>query len=92
MIAAILATVAGRKWEIGVMIVLCAAALLLWHADRRSQYALGAADTKAEFERIINASKDLIGNEKQAALDAASAAARRVCVEQGLPPSDCEDL
>jgi hypothetical protein len=68
------------------------AALTLWQADRRSQYQLGIAAANAEFQKIIQTSEGLIGNEKDAASAAATAAARKLCEQEGADPSACTDL
>ena len=76
-----------------VGIVAVAAALFLaWQADRAWQRAAGAKEVRAEYERIIEQSKVLTNAEKDATLDAASAAAARVCHDAGLPADACEGL
>lgn len=88
MIGAIIA----RNWQAAAGMVAVAAILLLWQADRRAQFALGASETRAKYERLINKSKELTDDEKAAAIAAGTAAARSVCIEQKLPPADCEGL
>lgn len=80
-----------RHWLAVTLLVGAGALALTWHMDRRAQYQLGVADTKAAFEQAIAKSTELIGHEKDAANRAASAAARRVC-EQAGDISACTDL
>lgn len=80
------------NWQLAIAALAIGAILLLWNADRKSQFSLGVATANAKFHETIERSKGLVRNEKDAAIAAASAAARDVCERAGLDPADCEDL
>lgn len=56
------------------------------------QRADGANKMRVEYETALKNAKDLTDVQTKSASDAASSAARRVCIEEGVDPSYCSDL
>lgn len=80
------------NWKYAAIGLALVAVFTLWQADRRSQYQLGVAAANSEFQKAIQQSEGLIGDEKNTASAAATAAARKLCEQEGADPSACTDL
>ncbi len=80
-----------KYWRVLLISVVVSGFAVAWKIDSTRQYMRGVADTKAEIEAAIYQSKEMIRNEKDTAISAAAAAARRVCERSG-DAAACSDL
>lgn len=91
MIASVLATIAGRKWEVVAILVLGALAFLLWLADRDAQYRAGQ---QAERQAAIERANEILKKRAQDDAEIGNLDDGSLCREFGfklLPDGSCGD-
>lgn len=81
-----------KNWQLVGGVIVLAIVIFLFKGWNHSEYLRGVADQKAANAELIRQSRELTDYEKNSAIGIGSNAARRVCIEQGADPRECDGL
>jgi hypothetical protein len=87
-----LLALALKYWKPLAVVAIVGGMFIAWQFDRAAQYRRGVSEAHAAMDAAISKAEGLVNEERNRARDAATRAARALCVENDIDPAVCAGL